>query len=122
MCSCLIIQNEYEASWEFGSIDNPVHEPAWFYACVLKAAKPPRARGGGLPSPCPGLTPAAAVQRTSPGRRFLKHMGQNASGQLYFLSFFKKQKYIFIVCGFSSIPPFSLTYNKIQIHVFMVQG
>lgn len=37
MCSCLIIQNKYEASWEFGSIDNPVHEPAWFYACVLKA-------------------------------------------------------------------------------------
>ena len=37
MCSCLIIQNEYEASWELGSIDNPVHEPAWFYACVLKA-------------------------------------------------------------------------------------
>lgn len=34
MCSCLILQNEYEASWEFGSIFSPEHEPACFYACV----------------------------------------------------------------------------------------
>ena len=82
-------------------------------------AKPPRARGGGLPSPCPGLPPAAVVQRaSSPGRSFLKHTGQNAAAQLYFLSFFKKQKYIFIVCGFSSIPPFSLTYNKIDTRIY----
>lgn len=36
MCSCLILQNEYEASWEFGSIDNPVHEPAWFMHVFLR--------------------------------------------------------------------------------------
>ena len=36
MCSCLIIQNEYEASWEFGSIDNPVHEPAGFTHVFLR--------------------------------------------------------------------------------------
>ena len=36
MCSCLILQNEYEASWESGSIDSPVHEPAWFMHVFLR--------------------------------------------------------------------------------------
>lgn len=57
---------------------------------------------GRQPAPLgPGLTPLSSC----PGRSFPRHMGQGESEQLYF-TFFRKQKYIFRVRGFTPIPPF----------------
>lgn len=58
---------------------------------------------------------ATALRAASPGRGFRLDW-EDASQQIYFVSFIvkkQKQKYIFIDCGFSSIPPFLLACGNL---------
>lgn len=72
--------------------------------------------------------PALAAPAQRPREPLLQGEAPQAPGRAHLdgstvtFSFFKKQKYIFIVRGFSSIPPFFLTQSEIRIRRFAGRG